>query len=97
MRIEPRYGVSSPATARSNVVLPLPDGPSSATTFPGGTVAETPLRITWWPQPRAMSWTMRSACGVQANSDGEKETEHDHDDIDYGKLGNVIDPTVAER
>ena len=34
MRMEPGSGVSRPATARSSVVLPLPEGPSSATTLP---------------------------------------------------------------
>src|SRR6478752_9269469 len=35
--IDPRVGVSSPATIRSVVVLPQPDGPSSAKNEPRGT------------------------------------------------------------
>ena len=34
MAIRPLVGFSSPATARSSVVFPLPEGPSSDTTSP---------------------------------------------------------------
>jgi hypothetical protein len=39
------FGLSSPATARSKVVLPLPEGPSRATTSPFLRCIETPFRI----------------------------------------------------
>jgi hypothetical protein len=41
MRIAPAVGRSSPAIARSVVVLPQPDGPSSVTCCPCGTVKLT--------------------------------------------------------
>src|SRR5437763_6913869 len=41
MRISPAVGCSSPATQRNVVVLPQPDGPSSATMPPAGTVKLT--------------------------------------------------------
>jgi hypothetical protein len=48
---------ASPATARSSVVLPLPDAPRSATTSPRSSVIETPLRIGLSPYCRCMSST----------------------------------------
>ena len=44
-RIRPESGVSNPATSRSTVVLPLPDGPSRATISPFAAESETP-RVT---------------------------------------------------
>jgi hypothetical protein len=43
MAIRPPVGFSSPATARSSVVFPLPDGPSSDTTSPRFSVMDTPF------------------------------------------------------
>src|SRR5580693_2875061 len=40
--ISPEVGCSSPATQRSVVVLPQPDGPSSTTISPAGTAKLTP-------------------------------------------------------
>src|SRR5450432_2170001 len=42
MLISPEVGCSSPATQRSVVVLPQPDGPSSTTISPAGTAKLTP-------------------------------------------------------
>ncbi|MGY4426732.1 hypothetical protein ACVWY2_009181 [Bradyrhizobium sp. JR6.1] len=42
MLISPSVGCSSPATQRSVVVLPQPDGPSSTTISPAGTPKLTP-------------------------------------------------------
>ena len=42
MLISPEVGCSSPATQRSVVVLPQPDGPSSTTISPAGTEKLTP-------------------------------------------------------
>ena len=42
MLISPAVGCSSPATQRSVVVLPQPDGPSSTTISPAGTAKLTP-------------------------------------------------------
>src|SRR5499427_10833464 len=43
--LRPASGVSKPATSRSTVVLPLPDGPRSATISPRAADSETP-RVT---------------------------------------------------
>ena len=51
----PEAGTSSPATARSNVDLPHPDGPSTATTDPAGTT-----RSTWSTADCAPKRTVRS-------------------------------------
>ncbi len=42
----PRWTGSSPVTARSNVVLPAPLAPSSATIEPSGTANDAPRRAT---------------------------------------------------
>src|SRR5262249_7931401 len=80
MAIEPLWGVSSPAMARSNVVLPLPDGPSNATTWPAGTATETPLRISLSPRRRATSLTVSSAMQAysKADCDGQADANHEH-------------------
>ena len=41
MRMRPLLAVSSPATMRSVVVLPQPEGPSSVTSVPGSIVNDT--------------------------------------------------------
>src|SRR6476620_12485938 len=82
MQIDPRYGVSRPATARNNVVLPLPDGPSSATTSPAGTASETPLRISLSPSRSATSLTMSSAMQAHSEPDRDGKADADHDNID---------------
>ena len=40
-QISPASGVRKPATSRSVVVLPQPDGPSSATSSPGWTSSDS--------------------------------------------------------
>ena len=47
MRIVPRVGVSKPATMRSVVVLPQPDGPRKETNSPGAT-RRLKSRTTWF-------------------------------------------------
>jgi hypothetical protein len=42
MRISPAVGCSRPAIARSVVVLPQPEGPSSVSCSPGKTLKLTP-------------------------------------------------------
>ena len=66
--------------ARNSVVLPLPDGPSKATTSPAGTEMETPLRISLSPRRRATSLTMSSAMQAhsKADRDGKADADHDH-------------------
>ena len=49
MRISPEVGRSSPAIARSVVVLPQPEGPSSVRCSPAPTVKVTPRTATTVP------------------------------------------------
>jgi len=42
-RTDPSSGISSPAMARSSVVLPEPEGPSRARNSPGSARSETPF------------------------------------------------------
>src|SRR3989442_959756 len=46
IRIRPSSGVSKPAISRSNVVLPQPEGPSSAKNSPRSILSETPSTAT---------------------------------------------------
>src|SRR5262252_7246586 len=89
--IEPACGVSRPATARSSVVLPLPEGPSSATTSPAGTVSDTPLRISLSPRRRATSLTMSSAMQAHSQPDRDGKADADHDHIDDRQRRHKID------
>src|SRR4029078_9671625 len=91
MAIEPRCGVSRPATARNNVVLPLPDGPSSATTYPAGTASDTPLRISLSPRRRATSLTMSSAMQAHSKADRDGKADADHDHINDRQRRHQID------
>src|SRR5581483_4870597 len=50
MRISPADAVSSPATMRSKVVLPQPDGPSSTQNSPSAAAKEMSLRISFAPK-----------------------------------------------
>src|SRR6185437_2496098 len=81
MAIDPLCGVSRPATARSRVVFPLPEGPSRATTSPAGTASETPLRISLSPRRRAISLMIRSAMQAHSKPDRDGEADADHDNI----------------
>src|SRR5436309_14867806 len=69
MRIDPRCGTSRPATARSSVVLPLPDGPSSDTTPPWSRRIDTPFRMALSPYARCRSSTASFTLAVRAAAD----------------------------
>src|SRR6476646_2998066 len=56
MCTEPPSGRSSPATMRSNVDLPLPLGPSSATSEPVGTSSDTSSSATKSPKRLETFW-----------------------------------------
>src|SRR5215216_4083000 len=49
-RMRPWSGASKPAIRRSAVVLPLPEGPSSARISPFSTASERPRRTGWAPK-----------------------------------------------
>src|SRR6185437_5194129 len=97
MAIEPRYGCSRPATARSSVVLPLPDGPSNATTSPAGTEIETPLRISLSPRRRATSLTVSSAMQAHSKADRDGKADADHDHINDRQRRHQIDGAGAPQ
>src|SRR6185369_9428392 len=70
-RILPRSGVSKPAIRRSAVVLPLPLGPSSASTSPALTSRDRPRRTAWEPKllsspSRIKNGGMRSARSMRS-------------------------------
>ena len=52
IRMDPLVTVSSPAIIRSVVVLPHPDGPSSATSSPGSIARSMPLTAVTLSLPR---------------------------------------------
>ena len=54
-RTDPVSAVSKPATMRSAVVLPQPDGPSSATSSPGAISIDSPSRALVAPNERLRS------------------------------------------
>src|SRR5436309_16020044 len=68
--------------ARSSVVLPLPEGPSSATTSPRLRVKETPLRTWLSPSRLCTSETTRSFMDAhpEPQSDGEADADQQHVD-----------------
>src|SRR5437868_8310157 len=96
-RIEPPCGTSRPATARNKVVLPLPDGPSKATTLPGGIVTDTPLRMSRPPRRSWMSLTTSSAMQTYSEPEGQSEADTDHDNVDDGQCGDEVDGAGAPQ
>src|SRR4249919_2396250 len=97
MVIDPLCGSSNPATARKSVVLPLPDGPSSATTSPAGTTTDTPLRISLSPRRTATSLTMRSAMQAYSQPDRDGKADADHHHINDRKRRHQIDRAGAPQ
>src|SRR5919198_1553121 len=93
--IVPSCGTSRPATARSSVVLPLPEGPSSETTSPRFSTSATPFRIGLSPYLRCRFSTVSSAmrcfsvliAQLHAEAQGERETDEDEDDVDERQRG----------
>ena len=68
IRTWPSDGGVRPATARSSVVLPQPDGPTTATTSPSWTVRSMPSRA-WTadgPSPNCFSTPSRTIWGMKA-------------------------------
>src|SRR5262245_54684029 len=81
MAMLPRAGVSSPATARSSVDLPLPERPSSATISPSAMSAEIPLSTSFEPRRTCTSLTRRLAM-LQSFSEQSDEKKPAADDGD---------------
>jgi hypothetical protein len=67
MLISPPFGCSSPATQRSVVVLPQPDGPSSTTISPAGTAKLTPS-IAGRPIANCLRNSLTSSVAVMTRS-----------------------------
>src|SRR5580693_2526453 len=65
--ISPEVGCSSPATQRSVVVLPQPDGPSSTTISPAGTAKLTPS-IAGRPTANCLRRSVTSSVAVMNQS-----------------------------
>src|SRR4051794_30282530 len=76
--------------ARRSVVLPLPDGPSSATTSPRRSWNETPLRMSFSPRRLWTSVTTRLL--IEAHSEAQRDTQAgcDEDDVDHGESGDGV-------
>src|SRR5450755_223901 len=109
MTILPLLGCSRPATERSSVVLPLPDAPRSATTSPGLSVIETPLRIGLSPYCRCRFSTTSLSCGflpmpvsilfMQAHSEAQRDGQADahQRNVDQRQRGDLIDGAGAPQ
>src|SRR3954471_17822834 len=86
--------------ARRSVVLPLPDGPRSATTSPLRRSNETPFRMSFSPRRLWTSETTRLASLMQAHPqaqrDGEARAHQDHVD-DRERCNGVDGPRRPER
>src|SRR2546421_6882545 len=91
--MRPTSGWSRPAIARSSVVLPLPEGPRSATTSPLRSSNETPFKMSFSPSRLCTSATTRFAprparlLFMQAHPQAQRDGEAggDEDDVDDGK------------
>src|ERR1700692_4865398 len=66
MTMRPRSGVSNPAISRSRVVLPHPDGPSSANNSPRSTDSDTPPTAATAPKFLLTASISKSAIAVSA-------------------------------
>src|ERR1041384_1244040 len=85
IRMRPLLCGSSPATARSNVVLPQPDGPSSATNSPSRTSSDTSRSASCVPKYLETDSMRISAISDLHSSvadapDGEQVTADDEDE-----------------
>src|ERR1043165_9502219 len=79
--MRPRSGRSNPATERSSVVLPLPDGPKSARISPRSSWSDTPRRISFSPSRFAISSATSS--GIEAHPQAQRGEERRADDDDF--------------
>ena len=68
----PLSGRSKPARTLSSVVLPLPDGPSTAVKDPAGTSRWTPVKTRWGPNPLCRLATTTSGGRPEAGPTGAR-------------------------
>src|SRR5690349_24992029 len=89
--MRPRSGWSSPAMARSNVVLPLPEARSSATTSPGASANETPFST--WFSPSRLWTSSTTSLSMEAYPEAQRDGEprRDEDDVHRREGGDGVD------
>src|SRR3954453_18370663 len=93
----PELGVSSPATIRSVVVLPQPDGPSSAKKEPRGT-SRSSDRTAWKAPNRLVSWRSASPSYDDGGVGGALPADRASATCDIGELSFVLgDLVLGER
>src|SRR6202161_805676 len=66
IRMRPSSGVSKPASIRNRVVLPQPEGPSSAKNSPLAIVSETPPTAAWAAPGKRFTTLSIARCGAVA-------------------------------
>src|ERR1700726_2441889 len=79
MLIVPASARSKPASSRSRVVFPLPDGPRIAVREPAGTSKSTPLRTGW--EPKALRRPVTATCRMPSSSRLSRAIEESAQDI----------------
>src|SRR6202050_1959924 len=65
MLIVPASARSNPASSRSRVVFPLPDGPRMAVSDPAGTSRSTPVSTGWGP--KALYRPLTATCRITSS------------------------------
>ena len=98
MLMAPESGTSRPATRRSTVVLPQPEGPTSATRSPRSTDTEnsstTRATVRRPSTPRAVRWRSSVTCGgsEQRTQDGQRDQgdSHQHDAQGRDEAGGAV-------
>src|SRR4249919_1171216 len=106
MRISPESMLSSPASARSVVVFPQPEGPSSTTNSPCR-ICRLSLRMTWFA-PKCFSASMiwmsamsvafgRTGRGFWLDARKHIEGQQAEDDQQDAVAVQRLDPRLAQR
>src|SRR5262249_26264472 len=97
-RIRPASGWSRPAMARSSVVLPLPEGPSSATTSPRPSSNETPLSTSLGPRRLVTLETSSLPMQAPPQSQCHRQAGGYQNDVDHRQRCDDVDsPGRPER
>src|ERR1700719_1308181 len=79
MVIVPASARSKPASRRSRVVFPLPDGPRIAVSDPAGTSRSTPVSTGW--APKALCRPVTATCRMLSSSRLSRAIEEPAQDI----------------
>src|SRR5579859_1438549 len=101
MAMRPPSGISSPASIRSTVVLPLPEGPSRARKAPSGTVKVTPSAAAVAPKRFVRSVTSTdisaSSGAHQPRRGGDQRRRYDNHQKGqhgHGRTGPLLEVVV---